>query len=136
MSDLSGVFETVRQQLSRPMKEPLEVPQVEGSGESEDGLVTVTVAAGLAKEIRIDARAMRLSNVELADRMVEAVNAAVEAYAAAVVDSYGDQTTDFGRLRSVLDEVQQQTEQSMGRYLGSMEQMLTRAAQQHERYQV
>ena len=68
--------------------------------------------------------------------MVEAVNAAVEAYAAAVVDSYGDQTTDFGRLRSVLDEVQQQTEQSMGRYLGSMEQMLTRAAQQHERYQV
>ena len=136
MSDLSGVFETVRQQLSRPMKEPFEVPQVEVSGESEDGLVTVTVAAGLAKEIRIDARAMRLSNVELADRMVEAVNAAVEAYAAAVVDSYGDQTTDFGRLRSVLDEVQQQTEQSMGRYLGSMEQMLTRAAQQHERYQV
>ena len=62
MSDLSGVFETVRQQLSRPMKEPLEVPQVEGSGESEDGLVTVTVAAGLAKGIRIDARDCRTSN--------------------------------------------------------------------------
>ncbi|MEV4093264.1 YbaB/EbfC family nucleoid-associated protein [Streptosporangium saharense] len=78
--DLEGegfgrLIDSARQAL-RTAGEPL--PDVTGEGESAGGLVRATAGgAGTLDSLRLDPRALRAGSQELAEQIVEAVNAAL-----------------------------------------------------------
>ena len=130
---MDGVFEQLQRHLGEASAAgPVVVPEVEAAGSSEDGLVEVVMGSGEVTAVRIDARGMRLSNAELADRVKEAVNAAVAQHTALLTEAVSG--TDLGALSRSLDSVREEALASMQKYLSGMEEMLSRAAAQKEQY--
>lgn len=130
--DFSQVFDALGEQTRRAAaggtSAPL-LPQEEVSGSSGDGEVTVRLVGGRATGCDIDVRAMRLTNAELAEHVVAAVNAAVDAHTAAVAAAMQDQRTDFGMLREQLANIGAEAQRSMERYAAGMHESLARANQ-------
>lgn len=130
MSEIQDIFRRLGEASNRSAATPFTVPEVEAEGASRDDLVTVRMAAGRATGVTIDPRAMRLTNVELADLVTEATNAAVQAHNDALAAALQDRQTDFGALREKLDSIGADAQRSMDRYLDTMYEVLQRSARQ------
>lgn len=130
MSDFDGILERLQAQARQAATTPVPAPEVTSEGASENEQVRVTIASGKVQSVAIDARAMRLTNAELGDLVVEAVNAAIEAQYTAVAAAMQDESTDFGQLNRNLDEIRSDANQTMAKYLDAMTEMLSRASGQ------
>lgn len=105
-----------------------DLAEVRGEGEARDGELRVVMQAGRFTEVTIDVRAMRLSNVELAEALLEAVNAASDAHAAALAEAVReDAGTDFGALQADLRDIQTQSLTAMRTYTDSLFDALAQA---------
>ena len=127
MSDVQGMFESLSAAAGRVSQNAFTVPSAEGQGASEDGTVSAKVAGGKLTELRIDAHTMRRGNAEVADLVIAAVNAAIEAHATALMSSLQASDTDFGKLRGELAQIGEQAQRSMESHLEAMRQMLEEA---------
>src|SRR5580765_4503836 len=122
---LSQVQDQVRR-ASDGLETGAELPRVETEAFAYDHRISVVMAGGQVSRIAIQAAAMRLSNVELAEYLVEAVNAAITAHSEAMVAATTDTRTDFGALQHDLRALSDSAQRSMSSYLGEMQAMLTR----------
>ena len=76
---------------------------------------------------------MQRGNAEVADLVMTAVNAAIEAHATALMATLQASTTDFGKLRGELAQIGEQAQRSMESHLEAMRQMLDEATERAER---
>lgn len=129
MSDVQGMFEQLSAAAGRASRTPFTPPHAEGEGTSDDGTVSARFAGGKLVELRIDAHTMRRGNAEVADLVVAAVNAAIEAHTAAMMTALQGADTDFGKLRAELAAIGDQAQRSMESQLGQMHEMLRQATQ-------
>lgn len=91
------------------LSEEMPVPQ-EVIGRSGDQRISLTLVGGRATELTIDARAMRQTNADLAEEVLEAINAALTA------QSDGDGERAMGRLAGlgeVLERSRRQAEEQL-----------------------
>ena len=130
MTEFDPILQRLQDQVANAQATPVDLPVASAEGTSADEQVRVSVAAGKVEQITIDARSMRLTNVELAEKLVEAVNAAIDAHGAAIVAAMEDDSTDFGQLNRGLDEIRADANQTMTKYLDAMTEMLGRASGQ------
>jgi|GEM_PF-4009353 len=130
MSEFDAILERLQVQAQQAAATPVGLPEVTSEGASDNEQVRATVSSGKLQSVTIDPRAMRLTNAELADLVVEAVNAAIEAQNAAVTAAMQDESTDFGQLNRNLDEIRSDANQTMAKYLDAMTEMLGRASGQ------
>jgi DNA-binding protein YbaB len=117
-------FDDQFRQLSRQVEDQLAafeerraaIAEAVGEGQSADGMVSATVAAGgVLKRVAINPRAMRLSSEQLGESVVDAVTAA-NAELARALQSLGPGTVDVPalmqkvqlppELRKVMDDFQ------------------------------
>jgi len=135
MSDVQGMFEALSAAAGRASQGPLaglESVQADGEGSSEDGTVFARVSGGKLAELRIDAHTMRRGNAEVADLVIVAVNAAIEAHAAAMMAALSSSRTDFGRLQGELAAIGEQAQRTMEQHLETMRQMVDQATKRAE----
>lgn len=130
MTEFDPILQRLQEQVANAQATPVDLPVASAEGTSADEQIRVSVAAGKVEQITIDARSMRLTNVELAEKLVEAVNAAIDAHGAAIVAAMADDSTDFGQLNRGLDEIRADANQTMTKYLDAMTEMLGRASGQ------
>ena len=133
MSDVQGMFDSLSAAAGRVSQNSFTVPTAEGAGASEDGTVSARVAGGKLVELRIDAHTMQRGNAEVADLVMTAVNAAIEAHATALMATLQASTSDFGKLRAELAQIGEQAQRSMESHLEAMRQMLDEATERAER---
>jgi DNA-binding protein YbaB len=96
-----------------------EPPTVEGHGEAAGGLITVTaVPGGRLQDLRIDARAMRLTSEELAEEILNAANAALGDLQLAIRGAVG--APDLEGLTESLKKIQEQAVPQMRTFLETL----------------
>ena len=132
MNELEGLIAQLGSELANPLPAPA-IPVVEAEGESEDRMVRITVSEGKVREVVIDPRSMRKSSVELADDVRHALNAAVEAHAAALAEAMSAAATDPATLGTELDAIAGEATKSLGAYLDLMTEMMETAAARESR---
>lgn len=130
MDDIDQILGRLQEQAESARTTGIDVPEVTAEGSSEDGHVTATLATGKLTGLHIDPRAMRLTNAELSDKVIEAVNQAMTAHGDALTEALQDEETDFGQVNRSLDAIRQDANQMMGRYLTAMNDMLSQASGQ------
>lgn len=127
MNELEDILNRLGAELEAPLP-TVEVPTVEAEGTSEDDLVRVSVSGGQVSGIVIDPRSMRKSSVELADDLMEAMNAALKAHADKLMVAMQAEAPDPATLRGQLDEVRDEATKTLGDYLELMTQMMESTA--------
>jgi hypothetical protein len=103
-----------------------------GFGESADGLIRVTAAAGgRLTELELDPRAMRLSSVQLSEQILLAANAALADLRDRVMDAAAGPNLDA--LATQLVEVQEESTRQMSTFLQALTDAQERIASQGRR---
>ena len=127
MNELEELLSKLGTELDKPLPQ-VEVPTVEGEGLSEDQMVRVTVSGGQVSDIAIDPRSMRKSSVELADDLMQAMNAGLKAHADALMVAMQAQAPDPTSLSTELDAVADEATKTLSDYLDLMTQMMESTA--------
>lgn len=127
MNELEDILNRLGAELAAPLP-TVEVPTVEAEGASEDDMVRVSVSGGQVSGIVIDPRSMRKSSVELADDLMEAMNAALRAHSDKLMVAMQAEAPDPATLRGQLDEVRDEATRTLGDYLELMTQMMESTA--------
>lgn len=127
MNELEDILNRLGAELAAPLP-AVEVPTVEAEGASEDDMVRVSVSGGQVSGIVIDPRSMRKSSVELADDLMEAMNAALRAHSDKLMVAMQAEAPDPATLRGQLDEVRDEATRTLGDYLELMTQMMESTA--------
>lgn len=105
-----------------------EVPDVETTATALDEQVRVTMSGNRFTALKIDARAMRQTNDELAEHVLEAFNRVMEQHSRALADAYlADNSTDFGALAADVRTMQSQSVEAMRTYTESLYSALDQA---------
>ena len=127
MNELEDILSRLGAELEKPLP-AVEVPTVEAEGTSEDQMVRVSVTGGQVSGIVIDPRSMRKSSVELADDLMQAMNAGLKAHADALMVAMQAQAPDPTSLSTELDAVADQATKTLSDYLDLMTQMMESTA--------
>lgn len=128
------IFDELNAKARAVQENPMEIPAVEAEGTSRDDLVTLTISGGEFTQARVDPRALRRSNAELGDLIIQAANAALRAHTEALTQAMQDSTTDFGSLQNDLTRIRDEAQDTMRKHMEAMQSMLAQAAGQRERY--
>lgn len=108
-----------------PTGEQLEdAPEVTGT--AYDDRITVTMKAGRAIAVEVQPPARRLDPEELGEQLVIAINAAIDANLAAMMQTQGPQP-DFESLSKDLRAVQAESIRQLDKYTSGMYEMLNNA---------
>lgn len=91
-------------------------PAVAVEAESATGNIRMRMEAGRLTGLEINAKAMRQTNVGLADELGHTFNALLEDYQARVVATITEQQADLGGLPASLREIQADSVRAMDRY--------------------
>lgn len=116
INDLGSATGELHEHLLR-LTEERQVPQEVVGTSSGDERISLTLVGGRATELTIDARAMRQTNAELAEEVLEAINAALTA------QSDGDGERAMSRLAG-LGEVLERSRRQAEEQLAQVEQGL------------
>lgn len=127
MNELEDILSRLGAELEKPPP-AVEVPTVEAEGTSEDQMVRVSVTGGQVSGIVIDPRSMRKSSVELADDLMQAMNAGLKAHADALMVAMQAQAPDPTSLSTELDAVADEATKTLSDYLDLMTQMMESTA--------
>lgn len=127
MNELEDILSRLGAELEKPLP-AVEVPTVEAEGTSEDQMVRVSVTGGQVSGIVIDPRSMRKSSVELADDLMQAMNAGLKAHADALMLAMQAQAPDPTSLSTELDAVADEATKTLSDYLDLMTQMMESTA--------
>lgn len=127
MNELEDILSRLGAELEKPLP-AVEVPTVEAEGTSEDQMVRVSVTGGQVSGIVIDPRSMRKSSVELADDLMQAMNAGLKAHADALILAMQAQAPDPTSLSTELDAVADEATKTLSDYLDLMTQMMESTA--------
>ncbi|AQP51547.1 YbaB/EbfC family nucleoid-associated protein [Tessaracoccus flavescens] len=127
MNELEDILSRLGAELEKPLP-AVEVPTVEAEGTSEDQMVRVSVTGGQVSGIVIDPRSMRKSSVELADDLMQAMNAGLKAHADALMVAMQAQAPDPTSLSTELDAVADEATKTLSDYLDLMTQMMESTA--------
>lgn len=127
MNELEDILSRLGAELEKPLP-AVEVPTVEAEGTSEDQMVRVSVTSGQVSGIVIDPRSMRKSSVELADDLMQAMNAGLKAHADALMVAMQAQAPDPTSLSTELDAVADEATKTLSDYLDLMTQMMESTA--------
>lgn len=127
MNELEDILSRLGAELEKPLP-AVEVPAVEAEGTSEDQMVRVSVTGGQVSGIVIDPRSMRKSSVELADDLMQAMNAGLKAHADALMVAMQAQAPDPTSLSTELDAVADEATKTLSDYLDLMTQMMESTA--------
>lgn len=105
------------------------LPEVEATATAHDEQISVTMTNNEFTALKIDARAMRLTNDELSAHVLEAFNAALRAFAEKMTETLQnpDQATDFTSLQGDLRDIQNQSVTAMRTYTDSLFEALAQA---------
>lgn len=93
-------------------------------GTDPDERVTVTMTDGQVTTVSLADHAVRLPRKDLEAAIRDAVNAAIAAQTAAIVEAMDAPDTDFAALSTSLRSIQAETMQTMNRYTDQMVEML------------
>ena len=127
MNELEDILSRLGAELEKPLP-AVGVPTVEAEGTSEDQMVRVSVTGGQVSGIVIDPRSMRKSSVELADDLMQAMNAGLKAHADALMVAMQAQAPDPTSLSTELDAVADEATKTLSDYLDLMTQMMESTA--------
>ena len=127
MNELEDLLSRRGAELEKPLP-AVEVPTVEAEGTSEDQMGRVSVTGGQVSGIVIDPRSMRKSSVELADDLMQAMNAGLKAHADALMVAMQAQAPDPTSLSTELDAVADEATKTLSDYLDLMTQMMESTA--------
>ena len=127
MNELEDILSRLGAEREKPLP-AVEVPTVEAEGTSEDQMVRVSVTGGQVSGIVIDPRSMRKSSVELADDLMQAMNAGLKAHADALMVAMQAQAPDPTSLSTELDAVADEATKTLSDYLDLMTQMMESTA--------
>ena len=127
MNELEDILSRLGAELEKPLP-AVEVPTVEAEGTSEDQMGRVSVTGGQVSGIVIDPRSMRKSSVELADDLMQAMNAGLKAHADALMVAMQAQAPDPTSLSTELDAVADEATKTLSDYLDLMTQMMESTA--------
>lgn len=97
---------------------------VTGRGSALDGRVTMTVTNGRVTGCELAPQVLRLTNVELAEHLVEAANAALDGYTAALTTAIRQSQPDLSTLAGRVREIQADAQSSLSRYTADLAAML------------
>lgn len=98
------------------------LPQVEVTTTAHDEQIIVTMSNHEFTALKIDARAMRLTNDELSDHLLTALNAALQAYAEKMAAALQDpeNATELAALQTELRDIQTQSVSAMQTYTSEL----------------
>ncbi|WP_227023190.1 YbaB/EbfC family nucleoid-associated protein [Actinomadura rubrobrunea] len=118
LTEARKTLESMRQGNTAPRPEKTKTADgdaLEGVGEAADGRIKVTaVAGGRLKSVELNPRVMRMSSQELGERLVEAVNAALEDLRAkAATAGAAEGAVDPAALGKQIEEIQNQSLRQM-----------------------
>lgn len=108
-----------------PSAEQLEAAE-KVSGHAFDNRITVSMKAGRVTRVEIQPPARRLEAEELGEQLVIAMNKALDANLAAVLEQQGEQP-DFEALTEQLQSVQAESVRQLDKYTQGMYEMLRNA---------
>lgn len=125
-ADFDDVFGRLIAEVDKAAVGDLPRPPLAATAEGcdPDERVSVTMTDGQVTEVRLADHAVRLPRTDLEQAIRDAVNAALVAQTAAMVEAMGEPGTDFAALSSSLRSIQAETIQTMNRYTDSMLEML------------
>ncbi|MVA76758.1 YbaB/EbfC family DNA-binding protein [Auraticoccus sp. F435] len=110
------------------LAEGVQLAEVRGVGEAADGRIRAVMAGGTFTELTIEPAAHRMSHVELAEAVLEAVNAAAAEHARLLTEAVqAADSTDLGRLQGDLRQLQSQSLTAMRTYTESLFDALAQA---------
>lgn len=123
---MSAEFEDIFSRLTDKVDEAAagsklgEMPDVEGMGTAHDERITVKVRQGQVRELEIQPLAMRLSNVDLAEKLTAAVNDALGDYAEKITEALSESSTDFVALGQSTRKLREDSLKAMKQYTESL----------------
>ena len=130
-TDISALFDKLVEQANHTADkddqtfEPAAPVVAEGTAFKER--IRVRIENGKVTEFDLRPEAMRLTNADLGDHLVTAVNAALAAYQQAMTEAITDEQTDFGQLQSQLRDMQSESLRVIDKYTDAMGEMLRKA---------
>lgn len=130
--DPSGIEEMLartRQSLdsARGAGDDVDAEPIKGNGEAAEGMIRVTaVVGGRLEGLEIDARAMRMTSVQLAEEIMVAANAALADLQAQIRDKMA--APDLDGLAERLREVQEQSVPQLRRFIDALTDAQSRIA--------
>lgn len=129
-TDFSAIFDNLVEQANAAAESEsgFEPPEpVIAEGTAFDDRIRVRIENGRVTEFDLRPEAMRLTNADLADHLVTAVNQALTGYQQALTEAMTDEQTDFGQLQSQLRDLQSESLRAIDKYTDAMGEMLRRA---------
>lgn len=98
------------------------LPEIEGHASVFDDKIRVTMDSEGFRDLTIDPRAMRLSNAELAEQLLDLFNKALQDHNEKMMQALTEQhpSGDNENLQSELRQIQTQSVQAMKKYTDSL----------------
>lgn len=97
-----------------------------GHGSALDDRVRATVTDGRLTELELQPQAMRLTNADLSEHVVQAVNEALAGYQSALMTALTDQQPDLSSVADGLREIQADAVRAVSAYTDQMYEVLKR----------
>ncbi len=99
---------------------------VAGHGSALDDRIRATVTDGRLTELELQPQAMRLTNADLSEHVVQAVNEALAGYQSALMTALTDQQPDLSSVADGLREIQADAVRAVSAYTDQMYEVLKR----------